>query len=384
MRYLNTLMLCGLAALAGCSDDFLTNELDVESGARTRPFSVVCEPPDAAPGETVTVTLRCYEPHPESVDISWLLVQDFREDLYEEQEIEGEIVDMDAIATIDPMVYDEEGLGAQSFQFTVPGDVMLLTGDLDDRYDGPVPDQARALIAPANDDHVTRAELDAFLASVDPGALDPESLDWARAVSDRFACQIRLKAHVRSGIDLTVTKNLTVRYSSRFGDGNLLHNPEIDWIAVLAVHYFDLEDPDDIGDYDVDTTYVHHRDPALVSTAPIAVNGNWTYFLEVGSARAPYVSPDGLAHEEAHDYNWYYARLYDGDGDAHFLVDDSGDDRADMGALDEIVRIAPPGGADTKRIRVFAVVRNHRWEWYPYNFVPGAAYLTVPIAFASP
>ncbi|MFH1843035.1 MAG: hypothetical protein ABIF77_07480, partial [bacterium] len=350
----------------------------------TRPFAIVCEPPDAAPGETVTVTLHCYEPQPSAGEVSWMLVLDYNEDLYGEQAVERRIIDLDQLATIDDMVYDNEGLGTLTFEFVVPQNTLLVTSALEDRFTEPLPDAVRQLFQPAHADYLTRAEIDGFLARVDPAALDPESLAWVQSVSDRFACQIRLRASLRSGIDLTVTKNLTVRYSSRLGSDNVNQNPTVNWVAVLAVHHSDLEDPDDIGRYVVDTTYVYHRDPARQDTTPIAVDRNLTYYLQVDHDPVPYLSPLGNLQTEDHDYNWYFARLYSSNSDRNFYLNETGDDKPDIGELEEIVRFDPPPGPDAKQVRVFVVVRDYRLEWYQYNFVPGAAYVTVPVAFTFP
>jgi len=158
----------------------------------------------------------------------------------------------------------------------------------------------------------------------------------------------------------------------------------VNWVAVLAVHHTDLEDPDDIGRYTVDTTYVYHRDPARIDTTPIAVDRSLTYYLQVDHDPVPYLSPLGNLQTEDHDYNWYFARLYTGNSNRHFYLNDAGDDKPGMGQLEKIVRFDPPPGPDAQQVRIFVVVRDYRLEWYQYNFVPGAAYVTVPVSFTFP
>lgn len=368
----------------GCSDNFVTNELDIESGNKTRPFAIVCDPPEASPGDTVNVTLHCFEPDQGGATVSWSLVLDYYEDLYGEQAYERDVVDLHSLADIPPMTFDSEGVGVQTFRFVVPENVMLLSSSLDESYDEPMPEEIRDLFQPDSPDYLTREEINAGFATIDPASLSESELFWVRGLSDIFACQIRLHAMVQSAIQVDITKNMTIRYSNHFESENVNHNPSVNWVAVLAVHKADLEDSDDIGLYDIDTTYIYHRDPAMVDEGAIAVDRNLTYYLKIENEMERYLSPAGNEQEEQYDYNWYYERLYSGPSAKRFYTNETGEDDPDMNELDEIVRIDPPAGAEGKEVRVFVVVRDYRFEWLVYDMVPGATYITITVEFVAP
>ncbi|MCP4545169.1 MAG: hypothetical protein GY835_01735 [bacterium] len=383
MRNMIFLILLGAVLLTGCSNDFDTNELDVNSGSKTRPFTIICDPPDASPGETVAVTLRFYEPDPANVTVIWQLALDYTDDIYGDQESEDGIVDLHEIALIPAPVFDENGVGEQTFEFVVPENTLLVSNGLVDVYDADLPPALAELFGQATPGQLTRAELDAFFSTCDPTEYDGETLAILQEISGYFACQIRLRAKIRSGISLDVTKNMTVRYSRKLGSGNINHNPVIDWMALLSVHHKDVDDFDDVGNYTCDTTYVWHGDPEQMETDPIPVKRNWTYYLIVRHRTEMYVSPAGLTHEEDHSSDWYYLRLDDTATSADFMEEESGHD-AHMSSGEGYVQVTPPINEASRRIRIFAVVRDFRYEWELFNAAPGGCYETVVLEFETP
>jgi len=211
---------------------------------------------------------------------------------------------------------------------------------------------------------VTKAELAEFLTTVDPVSLSGEETALLQAFSDLFACQVRLRAKIRSGINLDVTRNLTVRYSRKFGSSNVNENSAIERIGIIGVAHDDLEAREDIGLYANDTTWVFHASrPDLVEQA-VAVEGRFE-------------------HEEQPEHFWYYTTLdpvtlIDG-----FYVTDSGDEADDMYVFDdhETVRIAPPIGLGPKLIRMYVVSRDYRPEWRMYHATPGATLQHMDVLF---
>ncbi|MCP5066212.1 MAG: hypothetical protein GY946_06550 [bacterium] len=383
MKTLIALSSLVLLFTTGCSDDFATNMVDAQSGSKTRPFAVVCEPPEAAPGDTVRVTLHCYEPMAADFTPHWRLALDYDIDIYEGQQTEGAYVDLHDIAVISPPIIDEDGLARQSFTFTVPEEAILASSGLDEILDEPLPAELRAIIDPVSPEALTKAEIDAFLATADPADYSGELGDALLDLAELFACQVRLRATLNGVTDLDLTKNLTVRYAARWGSDNLNHNPELAWVALLAVHHEDLQESDDIGLYAVDTTYVYHQDPELMHAGPVLIDRSLTYFMEMGHEEESYLSPGGLPHTETHQYWWYFLKRDAGAGGHPILVDDEGEE-LNSALGDEIIRLDPPHDPELRNVSIIAVIRDERWEWELFNFTPGVDFLEIPIEFEHP
>jgi hypothetical protein len=382
MRVPILIVISSLLLLAGCDNDFMANEMDVASGDRTRPLAVLCDPPEVVPGQDVTVTLHCYDPDPGATVVRWEAVLDYNIDLYGEIETENDVVDLDETITIPSAVFDADGIGSQSFTYTVPADVLLNTRGMDDVYADPVPSEIRALIQPASPDYMTRGEIDAFLSSVDPGTLTPTELAWCRQISDYFAGEIRFRARVHNSLDLEITRNLTVRYSSRFDSDNVNENERVRRVGVITVDAPDVDSIFDLDQYDCDTTIVYHENPALIERAPIPSRSDKTYWMFTECTAQDYVSPAGIEHQETLDYNWYFLRPNNGSGEGLFFANDDDGGEPQMDDLDDdLVRIIAPTKAADADLRVFLVARDIRWEWDMFHAVPGTVLQEYTISF---
>jgi len=375
VRKLAILSLVSLVLLAGCDNDFLANEQDIQSGSKTRPLAIICDPPEAVPGQEVTITLRFYEPDPAAVSVSWQAVLDYNVDLYNDIETEEEIVDLSSISA---PTFDDNNIGEQSFNYTVPENILLISSGLDEIFTEPVPNSIRDLIQPANADYLTKREINTFLATVDPATLDAEVLAWCREFSDYFASEIRFRADIESNVKLDITKNLTVRYSGKFSSDNVNQNQLVRWIGIISIHEPDVEEHRDIEDYDCDTTYVYHENQALISTEPIPAHADWTYWIFAQCDYENYVSPAGNEHRETIYYSWYFLRPDPNASDDLFYGDAREKSGTDEG---EETQIQPPLITADENLHIFLVARDFRWEWDMYHATPGVTYMTVPVEF---
>jgi len=363
------------ANLGGCSTD-MSQQLAIEPGVKTRPLAVICDPPEAVPGEQVEVRLYLYAPDPGALATSWRVALDYRMDIYDELESEGAYVSLDE--TMEDLRWDaaDDGTIIQGFSFVVPESTMFVSSGLPERVTDPLPPEMLELIDPAQEGYVTRAEILTFLRNVDPATLAPATLAAVRAYSDLFGCQIRLRGTITGDIDLDVTKNLTVRYSKKFGSDNVNTNPGIRWVGIIEVQGRDVDDRDEIASYDTDTTYVYHAtEPSRVERT-LKINPAYTYYALVDHEIERYRSPAGIEHEEDHEYHWHYRKFTPDANEDPLFVDDDGSE-IEMEEMDEIIRFDPPNWSVATGFQFFLVVRDFRIEWRMFHATPGAAYVAV-------
>ena len=122
MRYLWLLMAPLMLAQSGCDTTYPNEEMDIAGSDRTRPFAIVCEPAEAVPGEMVTVTMHYYEPDPDNHNVTWQVALDYDLGLYEADEVERDIVTLDAV---NAPTWDEHGFCTQTFTYVIPDDALL-------------------------------------------------------------------------------------------------------------------------------------------------------------------------------------------------------------------------------------------------------------------
>jgi hypothetical protein len=380
-RWTAPLILATTLLVAGCSTDF-AQEMEIKPGEKTRPLGIICEPAEAVPGETVQVTARYYDPDAAAAASSWRLALDYRLDRYYELEYEGPPIDLEPLMQESRTDVDDDGIVTQTFRFAVPDSCLLVSSAVPEVIATDLPPAIAELLQPAGP-YPTKQEVDAFLASVDTTALSPDELAWLQFYGDLFACQIRLRCTLRGGTPLSITRNLTVRYSRRLGSHNENLNPFITAIALIDVRSSDVDDKNDIHNFESDTTFVYHSDPSVPVERTIEVQSGHTYFLETRDEKQSYVSPAGLRHDEQYEYFWYYTRHHSAQDDLFFIKQDDGSENSDMGPKDEIVRIEPPPSSlGPQRYLLHLVVRDLRPEWRMYQATPGTAYAGVELLFA--
>ncbi len=388
MRYLGWLILPLLLSQTGCDTSFPGEEMDVTGSAKTRPFAVVCEPAEAAPGDTVQVTLHYYEPDPEHHDVGWRVALDYDIGLYEADEVERDIV---ALEAVDPPTWDAHGFCTQSFSYVLPEDVMLRASAQPEILTDPlVVEPARILLELAPDAPVSKAALDAELQGMGWYGVHwywnhtAEQAAAARWLGDVFATRIRFRASLDATVPVDVTRNLTVRYARRFETMNTNTAPTIvslrlEWLEASDVLYEDFEN------HDPDLSHVATLATAdsVATDVEIPVDPGWSYYLVARLQLQDYTSPfSEQIHEERYDMSWYHARL---DGavpvDVFYATDDG--DEAEMEEIDgRIVRVLPPVAGTTLRLVVCA--RDHRIEWEGYGYEPAASLVSCDVSFVAP
>jgi hypothetical protein len=378
-------LLLVLAVLAaGCGDDFPDEEMHFGIEDKVRPYAVLVEPPDAAPGDEVTVTLLVRAPDPDEVDVSWRVALDFDRGLYEADEVERRYVALDP-----PLpAADADGFMTQTFTWTVPDSVHLWSSALPAVLtDAATVALAEQLIGPAAGSPPRKAAVDAWLRALDPAdvaALAPPVRQAVWALADRFACQVRFRARLRTDITVDVTRNLTVRHTSRLGGPNVNRNAQVTDLAVVALDKKDA-DRDDIDAAGITKSW-HRLVEAGVQVAErvaVPVRTNWTYYAVVAFAPESYTSPYDYAGElgESGSYRWYYYRQ-DAPRDGHHLFVTEDGDEAEMWHLDEEARMQPPGVGAV--FRLVAVVRDERPEWRAYQAAPGTGVAGGIVEFVAP
>ncbi len=386
MRTFIAVMILAGVALNGCDINFPNQEMDLAGSGRTRPFAVVCDPAEAAPGETVTARLYFYEPSPEALAIDWTVALDYDMGLYETDEVERNFVEPDIVW--DPE-FDAYGFGTQSIVFTIPEDVLLTTSSHPDVIeDELILTLARPLLGLEADKPVPRAAIVELLATADPLAnpdIDTQAFLW---LSDIFACRIRFRASMHSDVVVDVVKNLTVRYSRRNMSLNVNENTRLHISSILAIPHPDVA-YDDVYDFLEESINFNFDDPGDIR---IPAHADWTYYLTRSLGLQTYTSPFAAGEEgvgsvggfqERYNLNWYgFDMTNPGSGHPLFLAEDG--DEAEMNDLTDAARIQPPLDGAERTFRVVGVLRDVRMEWQMYGFAPGASVDEAVFTFVPP
>ncbi len=367
------LLMLTVAGVTGCGEGFPDEEMHFGIANKTRPYAVIVEPPEAAPGDTVMVTLMAQTPDPDELDITWRVAQDFDRGLYETDGVERNFL---ALSPPFPIT-DEDGFLTQSFQWVVPDSALLISSALPEVLDDPVMVVlAEELIGPAAGSPPTKTAVDAWLKELTPqqvAGMNPQEQMATFALADRFACQVRFRASLQSGLMVDVTRNLAIRHTGRLGGLNTNHNAQVYSFGVVAIEKEDAT-TEDLNNADISQTWY----PFIQGTVRVADRVSipryerWTYYLVVDFYHEQYTSPfdPELLLSEQGSYRWYYYRQDDPASDHQFFATEDGDD-AEMWNLSREARIIPGGAGSI--FRIVAAVRDERSEWIMYHAVPGGA-----------
>lgn len=372
-----------LLGLGACSEGFEDLEMHLGLEGKTRPLAILCEPPEAAPGDTVQVTLYLHSADPAGCAIAWRVALDYDLGPYGADEIERHLVPLAPPAPVD------EGLGflRQSFRFVVPDSALLFASSLSDPLSEPGAIALAAALLPAGTPSPPpKPAVDAYLAALDSTALvelPPATQSAALALADRFACRLRFRAAITSERYIEVTRTLTVRHSRRLGSANANANPTVSGFEVLAIPHPDV----DFADRErYASELLHYPFPATPEQGAIAVptHADWTYYLTLEPGLQRYDAPDGEATglRERASFRWYYFAV-DAPTDAYPLFRDDEGDPTEMWALDESVRLSPPSSGE-HRYRLVGCVRDSRPEWEHFAGTPGQALALGELSFAPP
>ncbi len=377
------LLLTG-AVLNGCGEGFPDEEMHLGTENKTRPYAVVVEPPEAAPGDTVLVSLLAQTPDPDNLDITWRVAQDFDTGLYETDGVERNYLDLTA-----PLpVTDGDGFLNQSFKWVIPDDALLLSSSIPEVLTDPIMALlAEELIGPDAGSPPTKVAVDAWLKDLTAEQLNEMGIEERMAtyaLADRFACQVRFRGALQSNLSVDVTRNLTIRHTARLLGPNTNHNASVYRLGVVALDKVDATD-DDIDHADVTQTWYPFIEDGFRIDQRVSVphHANWTYYLVVDFYHEQYSSPFNpeLILSEQGSYRWYYYRQDNPVSDHQFFVDDEGEE-AEMWNLNREARIASGNVGST--FRVVSAVRDIRADWVMYNAVPGLAVEEGIVEFVAP
>ncbi|MBK7672935.1 MAG: hypothetical protein IPJ24_16350 [bacterium] len=386
MRYLRCLfvLLPAAALLAGCGEGFPDEEMHLGLDAKVRPYAVVIEPPEAAPGDTVQVTLYARAPRPDDLDITWRVALDFDRGLYEVDEVER---NLRALA-VPPPVFDADGFLTQTFRWVVPDSTLLYSSAIPEVPDDPALPAIVALLPGLDTSAPLRKdEIDAWLKAhdiYDVLAMDLPTVNATWALADRFACAVRLRATLRTDVVVDVTRNLTIRYTRQMGGPNGNVNTYVPRFEVVAVEKRDAAAVDIYAEGVAHTIYRFIDDgERLADRVDVPLHDDWTYFFRSAFVTQNYSSPwdPAFFSSEAGNYDWYYYRQDAPTSEHAFFVTDDGD-AAEMWNLDEHVRVVPDGPGST--FRVVCVVRDSRIEWVSFHATPGTALVEGIVSFQAP
>ena len=317
---------------------------------KIRPFAMVCEPPEAAPGDTVLVRLYYYKPENQDPSIHWKISLDYGMDLYG-QEKENRLADLDSMML--------PGGRPDSFAFVVPDSALLYNTQLASLFNNP----------DYNPTGYSLRALDSLLKVFSAfGGLPPQAA-FLMPYIDQVACRLKLRAQLRTGITLDVTKQLRVRYSRKFHSPNVNQNPRINWLGILAVPAANVYNFDSTRYYETSFYYLYYPlHPDSVQDT-VVVDSGYSYFVVADSGIAAadtqrqlysYMTQDGAVRSEREEYNyeWFYTNQDFQEG----MVMDSLILITALGMDSYAQRLLPPVDTAMHRFTLYTVVRDFRWS----------------------
>lgn len=378
------LLMLSAFLLSSCTEGFPDEEMHFGIEDKVRPYAVIIEPPEAAPGDVVEVTFLARVPDQSDLDITWKVALDFSNGIYETDEVEDNFVS----PNVPLAVVDADGFLTQTFTWQIPDDALLLSSDIPEVLVDPATVfLAEELLGSAGRPVPTKGDVNSWLSNLTDNDVDNMSEEkrlatWALA--DRFASQIRFRCALQTERAIDVTRNLTIRHTARLNGPNANINPHLQFFEVVALEVEDAVESDLFNPEIPQTVYPFFRSGSLLSRdVQVPLHENWTYYLNVSFTIQNYTPPFDpyLTVAEARSHRWYYYRQDDPRSEHQFLVTEDGDE-TEMFNLEETVRIMPDGVGST--FRVVTVGRDPRFEWVSYNAVPGLVAEEGTVEFVEP
>ena len=269
-----------------CSDysSVFNNVIENE---KIRPFGIVLDPPEAAPGDTVKIKLHFYNAQKKNITISWKISLNCYLDKYGLYTIEDEIRNLDSMVL--------PGGNQLEFSFIVPTGVnnpLLLSSMIPDS----IPISGMGI---KKSDLITMFDTSQTLSQE------------CRQYIDNFLSFVLITATIKSNIEIDIIKKLTIRYSNKISStqdfiSNTNRNTRIDSIGIISVNTKNINNPKDIGSFAADTQYFS-SDTSVVDT--FIVDENHSYFLvtdTIGAAQLYRSRKTNGVLKEILYYNWFY------------------------------------------------------------------------------
>ncbi len=277
-------------AVISCTN-FPTPFENVVANQKTRPFAVVCDPPEAAPGDTVLVRLYYYDPSGDSPAIHWTISLDYGTDL-RGNAFEKHVVNLDGMML--------PGSMPDSFRFRVPDSALFYSTQISEIANNPSINPLRLTIA-AIDSQLKTSEVST-----------PQMI----ALVDNFSCKLKLRAQMRSSLSLDVTMLLWVRYSSKFKSPDVNKNPSIAWMGIIKVLTANYTTIDSLSASGYSLQYLYNSAHPDSVRDTVTIDSGYTYFVAADSSGNrqlyTYFSLQDRTMEvdtEGYNYSWFYTNL---------------------------------------------------------------------------
>jgi hypothetical protein len=287
--------LIGLLLAAVSCTNFPTPFENIVADQKLRPLGVVCDPPEASPGDTVAVRLYYYDPPGDTPTVHWTAALDYGTDL-RGSSYENHIVSLDSLMLPGGM--------PDTFRFRVPDSVFFYSTQLSEIVKNPS----------VNPSRLTVAGVDSLLKTAAQLRLTSPHLV---GLADNFSCKIKLRAHMTSTISLDVTMLLRIRYSDKFKSPDVNKNPSLNWIGILKVAKPNFNKLDSLSTYGAQLQYLFNKDHPDSVRDTVTVDSGYTYFVAADSGAGErqiyrYLSlSDNSEHvdTESFNYSWFYSNL---------------------------------------------------------------------------
>lgn len=377
-RHSTLLIAAPLCLLAGCAE-FPEKYENVIEDAKIRPFAIVLDPPEAAPGDTVRAALKMYAAG-KPYTVKWSLALKFQ-------------VKQSATGSAFPTATEWIDLDTDGFdhQASVEGSSLAFaipTGNRNPlRLSGYI-----AEVIPESDlsegerQRLPEIGIESFTGGIPRETLlaalesHPELPNGLATLVDGFLAVVQIKAQVTSpGFVLDVTKTLTVRYSNRLAAGDLVSNvnanPRVDTIGIIHVRAGGVTDFENIGNHASDTVWFAHSPGAPAEADRVdtlkVMPGDSYFLIASGGGGQRYRSPQGREHDEQLFYQWFYTNLDAPDKPWEDLIVTDREGRPLDGPVIPIR--FPDKAIGLRRFTIRATVGDSRPEWGILSS-PGLAY----------
>ena len=335
----------GLLLLAVSCTNFPTPFENIEEAQKLRPFAVVCDPPESAPGDTVSVRLYYYNPPGDQPSIHWQISLDYGIDLH------GSDFEKDTVS-LDSMMLP--GSTPDGFRFRVPDSVLLNSTQLGEMASNPS----------INPLHLAIPVIDSLLrTAAQTGIATPQLL----ALADNFSCKLKLRAKMQADISLDVTMLLRVRYSNKLESPNVNVNPTLRWMGIIKVPKANFTAIDSISSSGYALQYLFNSVHPDSVHDTVTIDSGFTYFVVADSGGSDartqrqaytYLSfKDNVSKvdTEVYDYSWFYTNLdYSGAMIMDSLL------MFGQGHSGAVRQMLPPVDTAMHRFRLYLAIRDER------------------------
>lgn len=346
----------GMLLLSVLCTNFPAPFENIVADQKIRPLAVVCDPPEAAPGDTVSVRLYYYDPPGDRPTIRWKLSLDYGTDL-RGGEFENHVVNLDSMML--------PGSTPDSFRFQVPDSVFFFSTQMSELVSNPK----------VNPLHYTIAAVDSLLrVAAKAGVSIPQLIDLA----DYFSCKLKLRAQMRSAISVDVTMLLQIRYSNKLKSPDVNVNPAINWMGILKVPTANYTTIDSLARSGATFQYLYNS--ALLDSVSVrdtvVIDSGFTYFVAADSGGGHrqiyrYFSLQDNAMDvdtESYNYSWFFTNL---DYSSGMIMDSL--IMFGQGRAGSIRSLLPPVDTAMHRFELYLVIRDARRS--DPNATPGEAFV---------